>query len=282
MYEKKFPMEIMIEATNCCNNKCFFCGSLVSERKRGFIDEQLMLRLISEAYDHGARKISFHGMGEPCLCKSLADYVGAAKRKGYTYIYLDTNGSLAVPEVIFPVIDAGLDSLKFSIHAATGETYKKITNNDVFDQVKENFVKVSNYIKEKKINCKLIGYFAESTINCNELEAFKSMFKSYASELWIRPIHNASGTKPDNSNFSIDKNIASTKKIPCIDLDRMIINWEGKAIACCTDWTGSLIYGDANIYSLEELWNCEKILQIRKEHANIENLNEICKKCAGM
>lgn len=66
-----------------------------------------MLRLISEAYDDGARKISFYGMGEPCLCESLANYVGAAKRKGYTYIYLDTSGALATPEVIFPVIDGG-------------------------------------------------------------------------------------------------------------------------------------------------------------------------------
>ena len=280
MYEKKFPPEIMIEATNCCNNKCFFCGSTVSKRKRGFIDEQLMLRLISEAYDNGARKISFHGMGEPCLCKSLACYVGAAKRKGYTYIYLDTNGALATPDVIFPVIDEGLDSLKFSIHAATSETYKTITNNDAFLQVKENFVKVSNYIKEENINCKLIGYFAESTINSHELDAFRDMFEPHASELWIYPIHNASGIKPDNSNFSVSENVASTKKIPCIELDRMIINWEGKAIACSTDWSGSLIYGDANICSLEELWNCEKILQIRKEHTNIKSLSEICKKCA--
>ena len=41
-YKKNFPTEVMIEATNCCNNRCFFCGSLVSKRKRGYIDEQLM------------------------------------------------------------------------------------------------------------------------------------------------------------------------------------------------------------------------------------------------
>lgn len=281
MYEKEFPTEIMIEATNCCNNKCFFCGSLVSKRKRGYMDEQLMLRLISEAYENGARKISFHGMGEPCLCKNLANYVGVAKRKGYTYIYLDTNGALATPEVIFPVIDEGLDSLKFSIHAATSETYKKITNNDVFQQVKDNFIKVSNYIKENNNSCKLIGYFAESITNCNELDAFKDMFEPYASELWIAPIHNASGVKPDNSRYSVNNDVVAMKKLPCIELDRMIINWEGKAIACSTDWTGSLIYGDANISMLKDLWNCEKVLQIREEHEDIKNLNKICKKCVG-
>lgn len=279
---KEFPKEIMIEATNCCNNKCFFCGSTVSERKRGFIEPELMNRLIVEAYKEGARRISFHGMGEPLLCKELVDYVRCAKQIGYTYIYLDTNGALATPAVIFPVIDAGLDSLKFSIHAATSETYQKITNNDVFQSVRDNFIKVSDYIRQKGNKCKLIAYFAESTINCNEKEAFRNMFDPYATELWIRPIHNASGTKPENEGFSVDGGVVAVHKLPCIDMGRMIINWEGKAIACCTDWTGSLIYGDANTCSLQELWNCEKISQIRKQQENIFELNDICRKCAGV
>ena len=78
MDKKNFPYEIMIEATNICNNKCFFCGSNNSDRKRGQMDENLMMRLIREAYANGARKISFHGMGEPCLCSKLLKYV---KRK---------------------------------------------------------------------------------------------------------------------------------------------------------------------------------------------------------
>ncbi len=282
MILKKFPNEIMIEATNCCNNMCFFCGSMVSKRPRGYINSNLMYKLIDEAYREGARKISFHGMGEPLMCKDLAGYVEAAKRAGYKYIYLDTNGVLATPEIMFPVIDAGLDSLKFSIHAATKETYQKITNNDAFCQVKENFIKTSDYIKNTDSSCKLIAYFAESTINCTEKEAFLNIFEQYATELWIKPIHNASGAKPENANLSVDGDVVATKKLPCIDLNRMIINWEGKAIACCTDWTGSLIYGDVNTCSLQELWNCEKILEIRKSQEELIGLNEICRKCAGM
>ncbi len=44
----------------------FFCGSNASDRKRGQIDEKIMSRLINEAYMNGSRKISFHGMGNPC------------------------------------------------------------------------------------------------------------------------------------------------------------------------------------------------------------------------
>lgn len=282
MKELPFPNEIMIEATNICNNKCFFCGSNASDRKRGIIDYDLMIRLINEAYLNGSRKISFHGMGEPCLCKELLQYIAEAKKVGYTYIYLDTNGVLATPEVMFPIIDAGLDSLKFSIHASTAETYKRITNNDAFEAVADNFKKIGTYIKEEKKVCKLIAYFAESTINSQERDSFVEMFEPYAAEIWIKPIHNGSGVMQENVKYAVNESVLTIKELPCVELKRMTINWEGKTIACCTDWTGSLVYGDANICSLKDLWNCEKILQIRRGHENISCLNEICKKCTGM
>ena len=62
----------------------------------------------------------------------------------------------------------------------------------------------------------------------------------------------------------------------------MTINWEGDAIACSTDWTGSLKYGNVKDYSLKELWNCERINEIRVEHQSINTLGKICRRCMGV
>lgn len=80
-----------------------FCGSTVSGSERGIFDSALMFRLIDEVYALGARRISFHGMGEPLVCKELPLYVNRAKRDGYEYLYLDTNGVLAKSNVINPI-----------------------------------------------------------------------------------------------------------------------------------------------------------------------------------
>ena len=40
------------------------------------------------------------------------------------YTFLTTNGSLARPEIMKKVIDAGLDSIRFSVNAADREMYK--------------------------------------------------------------------------------------------------------------------------------------------------------------
>lgn len=283
MNKIQFPKEIMIEATNHCNNKCFFCASPVSDRPRGYIEPTLAYRLIDEAYNLGCRKISFHGMGEPFLCKELSKFVDRAKKTGYEYIYMDSNGTLAGEGVVEPVLDAGLDSLKFSIHAATAETFKKITNNDAFDKVFENVKYISKYIKEHELKCKTIAYFALSKINEDEADMFKELFGKYFSDVWIRPIHNGSGMRPENEKYAVKEDeFATMNGLPCHELyERIIINWEGRAIACSTDWTGDLIYGDTNVASLESVWNNEKIYHLRDLHKKADTLPRICASCMG-
>ncbi len=283
MDEVKFPKEIMIEVTNHCNNKCFFCASPVSDRPRGYINTELGFRLIEEAYELGCRQISFHGMGEPFLCKDLSKYVDKAKKIGYTYIYLDSNGTLAGKGVVEPVLEAGLDSLKFSIHAASSKTFKKITNNDAFDKVVENVKYISKYINEHNLKCKTIAYFAMSKINKDEEDMFKEMFGKYFSDVWTRPIHNGSGMRTENEEYAVKKDeFVAMSGLPCHELyERIIVNWEGKAVACSTDWTGDLAYGDANVESLESLWNNETINNLRYKHKKAETLPRICANCMG-
>lgn len=151
--------------------------------------------------------------------------------------------------------------------------------NEQFDNVVLNFLNISEYIKKHNLNCKLIAYFAECTINKNELEDFYKLFQQWASEIWVRTIHNGSGMLLKNRKYAISKEFATIKKLPCPDLSRMIINWEGDAIACCTDWSGALVYGNATDSSLTELWNNEKINQIRIQHESVDTLCDICKKC---
>ncbi len=279
-----FPKEIMIEATNHCNNKCFFCASPVSNRKKGYINKNKAIHLINESYELGCRKISFHGMGEPFLCKDIHLFVEEAKRVGFKYVYLDTNGTIAGKGRVESVLDAGLDSIKFSVHAASAETFYKITNNDSYDTVLENAKYVSKYIREHGLKCKTIAYFALSSINANEADTFKEIFDDIFSEVWIRPIHNGSGMRLENARFSVNEDeFVTTKEYPCKELlNRIIINWEGKAIACSTDWTGALVYGDTNNESLSELWNNNSISEIRAMHNCIDTLPKVCAKCMGV
>ena len=66
--------------------------------------------------------------GSLFLVKNLADYVSHAKNAiGYDYLFITTNGALAIPETVKAVLDAGLDSIKFSISAGNVRNLPKNT-----------------------------------------------------------------------------------------------------------------------------------------------------------
>ena len=114
--EPPFPYtNFLIETSNACNHACIFCAHQKMKRKVSKIAPNFVYNILQQAYDLGTREVGFYATGEPFLVPELPDYIRKAKEIGYSYVYLTSNGSLATPERIRAVVDAGLDSIKFSI-----------------------------------------------------------------------------------------------------------------------------------------------------------------------
>lgn len=113
-------------------------------RPFGNCDKRLMSGIIQQAFELGTREVGFYLTGEPLLSSDLEYYVGLCKQIGFEYIYITTNGVFAEKERIRKLCEAGLSSLKFSINAATRETYRFIHGRDDFDKVCRNVVDIHN------------------------------------------------------------------------------------------------------------------------------------------
>ena len=76
-----------------------------------------------------------------------------------------SNGSLATPERIRAVIDAGLDSIKFSINAPERKLYEFIHGHDHFDIVMEHLKYLNEYrkISGRKYNIFITGILTRFT-----------------------------------------------------------------------------------------------------------------------
>lgn len=272
-----FPKRLMVEVTNICNQKCIFCANSKSVRKKGIVEYEMVQKVISDAYKLGARELSFHAMGEPLICKELPQCVKVAKDIGYEYVYIDTNGALAIPDVINPVIDAGIDSIKFSISGATRETYKMIHGRDDFDIVIDNIKKVSDYKANTGKKVRLITDFVENSNNACEIEVFKKMMNPLVDEVWSHEVLNQGGNMVED-NMKIGG--TTYVSIPCIEIfDRMVIMWNGDVTACCMDFDSNLVYGNAYANSLEEIWHNDCITKLREMHLNDEVKGTLCYNC---
>lgn len=264
-----FPRNMMIELTNICNHNCIFCGYNKMRRKKGQCDKKFIFEIIEQAYSEGTREVGFYMIGEPLLCKELEEYVLKAKELGYTYIYITTNGAMANIDRMKKLLDAGLNSVKFSINAAKKETYKKVHGKDDYEKVRENIYNLSNYVREQKKDVSIFISFIENELNKNEVEELKREFSSYVDKIYIFPCANQGGGMMELIEKGIVKRneLKKGSEIPCPMLfNRLHITYEGYLDACCVDTNNYMAVLDLHLVTLKEAWYSNEMIELRKQH----------------
>lgn len=271
---------VQIEISNLCNYKCIFCPRTKSVRKKGMIDEKLFNRLIQEVYDFGAREMSFHFSGDPFLHPKLAEYVKKAKDVGYSYVYIDTNGSNATPERIRDVIDAGVDSIKFSVNAGTKETYEFIHGADAFDKVISNIRYCNNYRKQANQQMKLFVSCVYTKYTQTEKEKVSELF-DFCDEVIFQPASDFSGVMPEvNELLKGEGNNNYANMCPCpMVFGGIYITYEGYLAACCTNFDNHVVVADLNKISLREAWYGERMTELRNRHLQNNLKGLVCYNC---
>lgn len=117
------PESLNIELNNTCNHKCVFCplhGPYVPNLKPFVMDFDFVKKILLQAKELGIgrKELGFYLAGEVFLYKQFAQVIRFAKELGFTYTFITTNGALANPKIMKEVIDAGLDSIRFSVNAS--------------------------------------------------------------------------------------------------------------------------------------------------------------------
>ena len=185
--EPPFPKtNFLIETSNACNHACLFCAHQKMKRKIGKIDKEFLFDILKQAYELGTREVGFYATGEPFLVPELPEYIQKAKDIGYEYVYLTSNGSVATPEKIRAVIEAGLDSIKFSINAPERKMYEFIHGRDDFDKVYDNLKYLNEYreITGKKYKIFVTGILTRYTESMKDM--YFDVFRDMADEIiWL-------------------------------------------------------------------------------------------------
>lgn len=267
--ECRFPRNMLLEPTNICNHSCLMCANSKGTKKRGIIDPEFAKRILKEAYDLGTREVGFYGMGEPLLDKNLEDYIAYAKMLGYEYTYITTNGALLSKERSEWLMDAGIDSIKFSINAANARDYQLIHGKDEFDLVMENLICVDAMRKKKARKIALYISFVATRYTVSEEESFKVKYQDYVDDIvfldckavgyMVDEIHQYLSVNRENT-------VSSEDGICPMVFNKLHITYEGYLSMCCDDLQNYLVVADLNVESLGEAWNNQYACDLRKRH----------------
>ena len=187
-----FPREIDLDINNRCNHKCYFCANPKIEHYDS-LETDLAYDLMRQAVENGSTDLALQATGEPFMDKRLADFVREGKRLGFKYVWINTNGALANPKRSKPVIDAGCDSIKFSINANTREDFKTVHGYDDFDKVIENLKWIYEYRNKHKIK---MGVYVSSvkSSKSNIAQNIENLIKPYCDNFDFRDVSNQGGS----------------------------------------------------------------------------------------
>ncbi len=253
------PKTMLLDVTNICNHNCVFCAHSVMTRKKKLIDENFAMHILKEAYEAGVRETGFYMYGEPLINQKLEEYVAYAKKCGYEYTYITTNGSLLTRERAERLIDSGLDSIKFSINGATKESYLFAHGKDEFELVIENLIRLAEIRRAKNSGMKIYASMVLTKYTEKDGELLKELLGGYVDDFNILPYNTSDDfiCRELDQKMGIEGSVRQFHKngLCFTPFNRIHVTCEGYLTLCCSDWRNYLVIADLNKMSLTEAWS---------------------------
>lgn len=265
-YAGSFPVHVDIELAGKCQLACIMCpygdGSF-DKSKQGMMDTKIAIEAIQQAAKGGAKSIKFNFRGEPALHKNLEYFVYVAKQLGIVETSINTNLTAFTHKRLYDLCVNGLDLMIISIDGATKNTYESIRVNGNWEKLISNLNYISSFhrINRPKIRIQVV----KQLLNSYEINTrmFRYEFASKSDELIYQNL------RQDNKG--------ERRRCPQ-PWQRLIVGWDGKVFACCSNWNNEFPVGQFPEDSLYQIWNNGLRLQVLRDHARNFHDNP-CKDC---
>lgn len=138
------PVFANIEITTRCNLHCAYCARTILGRQGTDMTPETFSRLLG-LLPH-AYRITLVGLGETLLHPRIVEFVAQASSQGRR-VAIVTNGMVLDKNLSRQLLDAGLDSIAFSIDGSNQDAASEVRPGTDFARVIENikgFIKLSN------------------------------------------------------------------------------------------------------------------------------------------
>ena len=287
------PRSVKIELTARCDFQCFFCASAMRLRKKADISREFYERILKELRGLGVEEIGVFYLGESFICDWLPEAIRYAKRDcGFPYVFLTTNGRLAVPGRVRECMLAGLDSLKFSFNFSDPEQFHEVTR----VKASEYHTVLGNLKSARRVRDEVLagtghrcGVYASSILYDGDQrdrmkEAVLDILPDVDQHYWL-PLYGqagltagARGTRPTAGNQG--RIGALRKPLPCWSLfTEGHITYDGRLSACCFDHDGRFNMGDLNRMSFMQAWHGAPFQALRRANLEENVRGTACEKC---
>ena len=217
--------------------------------------------------------VGLNGYGEPLIHPKLFDMLSICRKYGVSS-GISTNCTMLKGEIAQRLLEEGPDHLTLAIDSIDKSSYEKVRVGASFDLVMEN-VKTFLKLRDKKEGVPFVVlqciYMTETK---EQIHDFIAQFTNYRYDaIRIRQL-TYSGNLRNDADYKNEGDC-------CYWLwtEPMLLS-NGLLTVCCQDVNGELVIGDLRESSLNELWQADKVRNIRKIHSEGRRQDiKICRDC---
>jgi MoaA/NifB/PqqE/SkfB family radical SAM enzyme len=291
------PRSVKIELTGRCNYRCGFCALRTREvQPHGDMDRDLFRRITTEMREAGVEEIGLFYLGEsfmaPELLLDALKWVKGELR--FPYVFLTSNASLSTPEHVEPLMQHGLDSLKWSMNAADEKQFREVmaVSPKYWRKALVN-VKAAWDIRNAggygtRLYASSIRYDGEQQAKMEALLA-EHVLPFVDQHYWL-PLYSMGaiavqreaelGYRPTAGNQG--RLEAMREPLPCWSaFTEGHVRADGGLSLCCFDSDGRFQVGDLTRQPFMEAWNSPEFQQIRAAHLRRDVTGTVCEQCVA-
>lgn len=281
-----YPYILKIEPSNICNLKCQFCYDnrrppSKEERPFGRMSFEHFSKLVDEVGPY-LFKINLYGFGEPFLFPETFEMIKYATAKNIG-VGVSSNLNLDDPTVCEKIVNSGLETLIFSCHGVTQESYSKFMVNGNMDLAMKNIRDIIAIRRKLGSVTPLIDWqFCVTQFNQEEI----GMAKAKAKELGIDQIRFIKPFFPEEAGEEWRSDLfPKTVFRPEVDAPpscswiyrSAYINYDGNLLPCCRDFRRiENDFGNVFKEGFATVWNNEKYVISRRLVANPNDKSITC------
>jgi len=287
------PKGIHIALLNRCNLECVMCPyhspKYRTEQTSGYFDktrqmsDEIFTKILHDAISLES-SLQFGQIEEALIHPKAIEWMNRAKRSGI-HVHLTTNGTLLSGKKLEDLASAEIDSLMFSLDAASPEVYRQIRGEDL-SKIESNIKNFLDFIEKKNLKKpKIWVSFIMQDQSENERTAFLNKWEKLGADNVT--YYELSDIDPETGRvirkeFTYDRRERYTCSSPW---EQCVIYPEGEVSLCCqsmleTGWRGVVSMGTLAEKSLREIWAGKVYNELRTRLIKNElKKDEVCYGC---
>lgn len=279
------PKSVKIEITGRCNLRCQYC-SLRTRKSQPKEDMSLdfFKAITTDMKASGVEEIGVFYIGESFMAPDLlVDAVRWCRQElSFDWVFLTANATMASPNTVKRVMEAGLDSLKWSTNFNSREQFKKITgvSGKMFDKAMENIrdacairktygfstiLSASSIMSEGITGAGTIEFLDKYILPHVDRHYFLPMYQMGMAKNKTKDIGDAT---PGNMGRIDDAtNKPNRNPLPCWAVfTEGHVRVDGNLSACCFGADDRFDMGKLDGKNFMQQWNSNKFQKLREAH----------------